>query len=288
MCMTAATLAGTAAAGPTEGSCQSGGAASAEQPAAPSAGVRGVCNAAWSGLVYYWTPQRRLMRLSLASLAVEEVYRKEDPRAPLPNASVSPNQRYVIGLARRLRGPGAPTFQNFEGWRYVRFPLPGNHPFDASRDLETTWWGSRGGDGIVDLPLVLEKIIVEARSKIRMPLPAWAGPMENPITRLVLEGVVAAPEIKAVVEPEYFNDGRRMVVRFEARDGFAYNLYLSRTKDGRGADLLKSGVKDGDTVTGFRPEIPVFLFLTAVDQQKQESKPSAAFSLTTHDNFLEK
>jgi hypothetical protein len=74
-------------------------------------GVRGVCNAAWSGIVYYWTPQRRLMRLSLASLAVEEVYREEDPQAPLPNASVSPDQRYVIGLARRLRGPAAPTFQ---------------------------------------------------------------------------------------------------------------------------------------------------------------------------------
>lgn len=219
------------------------------------------------------------------------------------------------------------SYVNFEGWRYVRFPLPGNHSYDASRDLETTWWGSRGGDGIVDLPLTLEKIIVEtrnevpvlgemktvaersyklarlvaeydseadatpaaiARNKIRMPLATWAGPTENPIARLIVEGDGIAPEIKAVVEPEHFNDGRRMVVRFEARDGFTYNLYVSRTKDGRGADLLRSGVKDGDTVTGFRPEIPVFLFLTAVGKQKQESKPSMAFSLTTHDKFLEK
>ena len=52
------------------------------------------------------------------------------------------------------------SYVKFEGWRYVRFPLPGNHTWDQARDLETTWWGSRGGDGIVDLPLTLDKIIV--------------------------------------------------------------------------------------------------------------------------------
>src|SRR5581483_12429444 len=25
---------------------------------------------------------------------------------------------------------------NFEGWRYVRFPLPGSRPYDAARELE--------------------------------------------------------------------------------------------------------------------------------------------------------
>jgi len=74
-------------------------------------GVRGVFNAAWSGLIHYWTPDRRLMRLSLASLEQEEVYVEEDPDAPLPGSSVSPDQRYVIGLDKRLSGPGAPTFQ---------------------------------------------------------------------------------------------------------------------------------------------------------------------------------
>ena len=29
---------------------------------------------------------------------------------------------------------------NFDGWRYLRFPLPGNRPFDAARELESTWW----------------------------------------------------------------------------------------------------------------------------------------------------
>jgi len=76
-------------------------------------GVRGVFNNAWSGLVYYWTPDRRLMRLSMMTLEQEEVYREEDPEAPLVGvgASVSPDQRYIIGMAPRLAGPGAPVFQ---------------------------------------------------------------------------------------------------------------------------------------------------------------------------------
>lgn len=98
-------------------------------------GVRGVINSAWSGLAYFWTPQRSLMRLSLMTLAVDEVYREPDPDAPLPGASavsdptsrndflgrfghgpvpiasVSPDQRFLIGAAPRLRGRGSPTFQ---------------------------------------------------------------------------------------------------------------------------------------------------------------------------------
>jgi hypothetical protein len=74
-------------------------------------GVRGVFTSAWSGLMYYWTPDRRLMRLSLMSLEQEEVYREEDAALTLVGGSVSPDQRYIIGQDKRLTGPGAPTFQ---------------------------------------------------------------------------------------------------------------------------------------------------------------------------------
>ena len=74
-------------------------------------GVRGVFNAAWSGLLYYWTPERKLMQLSLMTLEQKEVYAEEDPAAPLPGNSVSPDQRYVIGMTPRLKGPGSPVFQ---------------------------------------------------------------------------------------------------------------------------------------------------------------------------------
>lgn len=74
-------------------------------------GVRGVFNSAWSGLVHYWTPDRRLMRLSLMTLEQEEVFAQEDPDAFLPSSSVSPDQRFVIGMTPRLTGPGSPVFQ---------------------------------------------------------------------------------------------------------------------------------------------------------------------------------
>jgi len=219
------------------------------------------------------------------------------------------------------------SYVSFEGWRYVRFPLPGNQPYDGARDLEMTWWGSRDGDGIVDLPLTLEKIIVEARNEvpylgemkqipersyklsglvaeydteadatdaaikanqIRKPLPEWSGPSENPIARLAADGTGAAPVIKEFIEPSHFNDGRQMVIRFDAQEGFTYNVYLSLYEDGRGADLLASNVKDGDQVRGLRPAMPLYLFLTAVGKDKKESKPSAAFKLITKDNFKEK
>jgi hypothetical protein len=219
------------------------------------------------------------------------------------------------------------SYVNFEGWRYVRFPLPGNHPYDAYRDLETTWWGSHGGDGIVDLPLSVEKIIVEARNevpvlgemkivpersyklsrlvaeydseanatdqvvaenKIRMPLPDWTGPTDNPIARLAAEGTDPAPAIKGFEEPQHFNDGRQMHIRFAQDPALKYNLYLTRYADGRGADLIRAGVADNLLVGGLRPEMKMYLFLTSVGADKKESKPSKAFELITHDKFLEK
>jgi hypothetical protein len=219
------------------------------------------------------------------------------------------------------------SYVSFEGWRYVRFPLPGSQPWDGARDLEMTWWGCRAGDGIVDLPLTLEKIVVEARNEVpylgdmklvpnrsyklaglvaeyeteenasgtvvaqnqlRQPQPVWSGPSENPIAKLMVDGAGPAPTLKGFEEPTHFNDGRRMVIRFDAAEGFTGNLYLSRFPDGRGAELFAGGLKDGATVVGFRPAIPVYLFLTAVGKDKKESQPSAACALVTQDKFSEK
>ena len=74
-------------------------------------GVRGVFNAAWSGMCYYWTPGRELMRISLVTLEKEKVYVEEDPEAVLVGESVSPDQRYVIGQGKRMEGQGSPTYQ---------------------------------------------------------------------------------------------------------------------------------------------------------------------------------
>ncbi|MCM8759359.1 MAG: hypothetical protein NC906_06270 [Candidatus Omnitrophica bacterium] len=54
----------------------------------------------------------------------------------------------------------------FDGWRYLRFELPGNQPYDCYREPGTCWWGNYNGDGIVDLPITLEKIFVERRTHV--------------------------------------------------------------------------------------------------------------------------
>lgn len=72
---------------------------------------------------------------------------------------------------------------NFDGWRYLRFELPGHLGYDNFRLHGTTWWMSDGGRvfdseaaiyglpsgpdaDVVALPLSLEKIIVEQRTHI--------------------------------------------------------------------------------------------------------------------------
>jgi len=62
-----------------------------------------------------------------------------------------------------------------------------------------------------------------------------------------------------------------MVIRFDEGEGLKYNLYLSIYPDGRGADLLKAGVKNGDQVVGFRPEVPMYLFLTSINADKRST-----------------
>jgi len=55
----------------------------------------------------------------------------------------------------------------FDGWRYLRFEVPGHAPYDCFRLAGTSFWGYYGkGDTIVDLPLTLEKIIIERRTHI--------------------------------------------------------------------------------------------------------------------------
>ena len=55
---------------------------------------------------------------------------------------------------------------NYDGWRYLTFELPANSPYDLYREHGTTFWGNYQGDMVVDLPLTLEKIIVERRTHV--------------------------------------------------------------------------------------------------------------------------
>ena len=144
---------------------------------------------------------------------------------------------------------------NFDGWRFLRFELPSNMPYDNFREAGSTWWGHYGaGDGIVDLPLSIEKIVVERRShviyvndpqparpddvllgdlyaeyetpfdktpeavrqsRIRMPAPEGVPPIGNPIKDLKARGVGPIPAaIQRVEPPLHEYDGTRCLVHF--------------------------------------------------------------------------
>src|SRR5436853_2103486 len=66
---------------------------------------------------------------------------------------------------------------NYDGWRYLTFELPANSPYDLYREMGTSFWGNHApakdaprqegdNDMVIDLPLTLEKIIVERRTHV--------------------------------------------------------------------------------------------------------------------------
>lgn len=171
---------------------------------------------------------------------------------------------------------------NFDGWRYLRFELAGNQPWDCYREAGSSFWGYFGdGDSVVDLPLSLEKIIVERRthvikvddlipanpadvlladlfaeyateadrtddairlSRLRMPQPKEAPPLGNPIQKLTETGVGAPTTITKVAPPEREYDGTRCHVFFDPVAGAkSYDIWVSTYADGRGAIKLANG-----------------------------------------------
>ncbi len=169
----------------------------------------------------------------------------------------------------------------FDGWRYLRFELPSNAPYDCFREYGSTWWGSYEGDGVVDLPLKLEKIAVERRpkvicgnelvdakpddvllgdlnaeyanasdkdddavklSRLRMPATKDAPELGNPIADFAKAGVGAPTKVLKVADPQHQYDGTRCHVHFDLVPGAkSYNVWVSPYADGRGAMQLGTG-----------------------------------------------
>ncbi len=228
---------------------------------------------------------------------------------------------------------------NFDGWRYLRFELPGHLGWDNFRKHGATWWGSSAkavssptgkpnGDDIVDLPLTLEEIIVEQRShilyvndvqpvagdtvsfgklyveyerpedssaeavkesRLRMPRPKTPD-LPNQIARLTKEGVGAPTKLLKLTPPTHYYDGTRMQVHFaEVPGAKKYTLWVGAYEDGRGAvNLVPAGIANNQLVTGLRPSIKLYYWITYTDANDKESKPSPVHAEVTVDNFKEK
>ncbi|MCE9562772.1 MAG: hypothetical protein K8U57_12065 [Planctomycetes bacterium] len=168
------------------------------------------------------------------------------------------------------------TSFNFDGWRYLRMELPANSGHDLFRERGTTWWGPYStGDGVVDLPLTLEKVVVERRthvmyvndpqpadrsdvllgdlfaeyaaagdatpeavrmSAVRMPVPKDVKGLGNPIATLTAEGTGPAVKVERITLPTQEADGTQCHVHFPAVEGARqYDVWASAYPDGRGA-----------------------------------------------------
>jgi hypothetical protein len=170
---------------------------------------------------------------------------------------------------------------NFDGWRYVRFEVPGHTGYDAFRKHGSTWWRSDGGDGIVDLPLTLDRIIVEQRThvlyvndvqpvasdsvsfgklyaeyvspadatpeavrigKLRMPPPPANVPLPNPIADHQKDSTLEPTAITKLEPPLDRNDGTTVHVHFKEVPGAAhYQIWVCTRPDGRGAVNMTPG-----------------------------------------------
>src|SRR5262249_33803650 len=68
---------------------------------------------------------------------------------------------------------------NYDGWRYLTFELPANSPYDLYREAGTSFWGNYRGDTVVDLPLTLEKVLVERRTHVIHATEQWAAAVDD-------------------------------------------------------------------------------------------------------------
>lgn len=218
------------------------------------------------------------------------------------------------------------SFFCFDGWRYLRFQMPSNSPYDCYRERGTSWWGSYNGDGIVDLPLTLEKIIIERRSsviygnelvpaknedvllgdlyaeyensfdmtqkavalsRLRMPVPEKIPEIENPILELSEKGQLPPIKILKTADPEHMPDGTRCHVFFEETENAkTYEIWASPYPDGRGAKKIASITTSGSLIQGLKPDTDFYLFMVYTDKEGKQSKPSQAFKIRLKNKFL--
>jgi len=215
---------------------------------------------------------------------------------------------------------------NFDGWRYLRFELPSNSEYDAYREFGSTWWGSYHGDNIVDLPLTLEKVIVERRSHVMYVndiqpanpedtllgslIAEYATPFDvtpeavklNQV-RMLLSGVNNLPNpiaemaknelapvtLKGVRPPDWGYDGTTGMVDFtETPEASGYQVWVAAYLDGRGAVTLANPTKSGQQMYGLRPAMKLYLWVTYKTKDGKQSKPSNRLEVEMVDAFGEK
>ncbi|MAE60196.1 MAG: hypothetical protein CMJ49_02445 [Planctomycetaceae bacterium] len=218
---------------------------------------------------------------------------------------------------------------NFDGWRYIRFELPGHYGYDNFRKYGTTWWRADDGDSLTDLPLALEQIIIEQRthviyvndvqpaasntvllgklfveydnpqdnsdeavrvSRLRMPPPGQTSDLTNPILEHHVSSLAPASQITKIVPPDHYADGTRAHIHFQhVPAATKYFIWVGPNPDGSGAvNMTPNGATSGALVTGMRPGVKLYYWVTWVDNRQNKSVPSDVVEQVLIDQFKEK
>lgn len=200
----------------------------------------------------------------------------------------------------------------FDGRRLLHVALPSNAPYDRFREAGSVCWGAAKGtgDGIVDLPLTIEKVFVERRrsvlvvngprpaadcpvllgglyaeyasaadadereairlDRLTMPAPPSDGRTCDPLADY-RNGRPATVRIISVVPPEHERDGRQAVISFEGLpEGASCDVWVAESKGGEGAIRLAQNVRQSP-VTVRRLRPDRDFFAFAVERGKDGS-----------------
>jgi len=214
----------------------------------------------------------------------------------------------------------------FDGWRYLRMELPSNSEYDGFREFGSTWWGSHGGNGVVELPLTIEKIFVMRRThvvyvndlqpadpsdillgeliaeydapfdatpgavklnRVRMPLPKEQAGARNPIAEMETNPLPVVI-LLGIRMPDWGYDGTCCHVDFtEAPGATAYQVWVAAYPDGRGAVPLATMPASGGLLRNLRPGRPLHLWITYT-AEGGTSRPSNALGIELVDAFVRK
>ena len=123
-----------------------------------------------------------------------------------------------------------------------------------------------------------------------MPPPGQTPDLTNPIFEHTLSSLGPASRITKIVPPDHYADGTRAHIHFQhVPAATKYFIWVGPNPDGSGTvNMTPNGAASGALVTGMRPGIELYYWVTWIDDRGRRAVPSPAFDAVLIDQFKEK
>ena len=161
---------------------------------------------------------------------------------------------------------------------YVNEVFPVENPAIELGRLSAVY---RSAEDMTDAPIRIQRAAKSLKKK-----ESTGEALPNPIADLQEKGVGPATSIVKLYPPQQVVDGTQVHVSIKPVEGAtSYQVWLSAYPDGRGAIRLVKSEETEPLARRLRPEVAFFLFVTYMDAEDKESKPSAARRVVLKDEF---